>query len=192
MRGFVAALSGFVLAVSLLVGSAPAAAAVPGYDSSFFGESAFLTLAFGQSGQFVAIFTNTGTTGWARNTLTQVNLGICLADKVSCGVTSPNASWNDGSWLSSRAYATTTVDFVAPGQNAFFAYNVRAPSTGSVGTYRFNGELVQASTSQVLRPQGYYQDATVSVNPADVLAPNSVVFTSGYPSQSGLAVVTKG
>src|SRR5258705_7179624 len=191
MRGFVALLSGSTLAVAMLVGSAPAQAAVRGYDSSFFGESAFLNLAFGQSGQFAAIFTNTGTTAWQRNTVSQVNLGICLADKVTCNVTSPNASWNDGTWLSNIAYATSSTDLVAPGQNAFFTYNVRAPSTGGTGTYRFNGELVHASTLQVLRAQGYYQDATLNVT-SDTIPPNAVVFSGGYPAQSGMTVVTKG
>ena len=44
--------------------AAPASAAVPGYLSDFYGESAFLGLAPGQAGQNAVGFTNTGSTGW--------------------------------------------------------------------------------------------------------------------------------
>src|SRR5260221_4016516 len=142
--------------------AAPAQAAVPGYLSSYFGESAFLNLQQGSTCQFVAIFTNTGGTGWLRNSASQVNLGVCLSDKTTCNVTSPNAAWNDGSWLSNIAYATHSTDFVGPGQNGFFVYNVKAPSTIAAGTTgTFNGDLVLASTLQQIRPEGYYQAATV-------------------------------
>src|SRR5258706_11426693 len=142
--------------------AAPAQAAVPGYLSSFFGESAFLNLQQGSTGQFVAIFTNTGGTGWLRNSASQVNLGVCLSDKTTCNVSSPNAAWNDGSWISNIAYATHSTDFVGPGQNGFFVYNVKAPLTQASGsTTTFNGDLVLASTLQQIRPEGYYQAATV-------------------------------
>src|SRR6266571_2059544 len=141
----------------------PAQAAVPGYLSSYFGESAFLNLQQGSTGQFVAIFTNTGANGWLKNSASQVNLGVCLSDKTTCNVTSPNAAWNDGSWLSNIAYATHSTDFVGPGQNGFFVYNVKAPLTQASGsTVTFNGDLVLASTLQQIRPEGYYQAATVT------------------------------
>ncbi|HEY3218275.1 MAG TPA: hypothetical protein VGK15_04220 [Candidatus Limnocylindria bacterium] len=162
MRRILTAITATALALSLVAQATPAQAAVPGYFSSFFGESAFLNLQQGSTGQFVAIFTNTGGTGWLRNSASQVNLGVCLSDKTTCNVTSPNSTWNDGSWLSNIAYATHSTDFVGPGQNGFFVYNVKAPLTATAGaTYTFNGDLVLGSTLQQLAPQGYYQSATV-------------------------------
>jgi len=164
VRQLITAITATALALSL-VGSAvqPANAAVTGYNSSYFGESAFLTLNPGQTGQFVAIFTNTGSTGWLKASASQVNLGTCLDDKTTCNVAPEESAWNDGSWLSSIAYATTSTDYVGPGQNGFFVYNVRVPSTATAGTAgTFNGDLVLGSTLQQIRPEGYYQIATVT------------------------------
>src|SRR5205814_1613174 len=82
-----------------------------GYDSAYFGESAFLTLGPGQSGQFAVGFNNTGSTGWLTGSASQVDLAICLPDKTTCNTTSPNAAFAS-SWLSSTAYATTSTTFV--------------------------------------------------------------------------------
>src|SRR5207247_108477 len=78
-----------------------------GYDSDYAGESAFLNIA-DPSQLFQVFFLNTGTTTWQKNTASQVNLAICHADKTTSNVVSPNADWNDGTWLSSIAYATTS------------------------------------------------------------------------------------
>jgi hypothetical protein len=138
------------------------AEAVVGYDSSYFGESAFLTLNPGDSGQFVVIFTNTGSTGWVKNSNSQVNLATCRNDKITCNVIPEAAAFNDGSWYSPIAYATHTTDYVGPGQNGFFLYRVKVPTTITVATLaRFNGDLVLASTLQKIHPEGYYQDVSV-------------------------------
>lgn len=143
-----------------MAGVAPASAAA-GYDSSYFGESSFLTLAPGQSGQFAAGFTNAGSIGWQSGTSSQTNLAICLSDKATCNVPSPNAAWAT-SWYSSVAYATQSTTFVGPGQVGWFVYSVRAPSGATAGTLaRFNGEVVLAATGERLHPEGYYQDAQV-------------------------------
>ena len=105
MRRILTAITATALALSVMAQATPAQAAVPGYLSSYFGESAFLNLQQGSTGQFVAIFTNTGGTGWLKNSASQVNLGVCLSDKTTCNVTSPNAAWNDGSWVSNIAEA---------------------------------------------------------------------------------------
>jgi len=68
-----------------VLGASSSQAAVPGYDAQYFGESAFLNLGFGMAGQFAAIFTNSGTTGWQKNSISQVNLAICQADKRRLG-----------------------------------------------------------------------------------------------------------
>lgn len=164
MRKVIATILGGSLAAMLLFGAleSRAEAAVVGFDSSYFGESAFLTLDPGQSGQFVVIFTNTGSAGWVKSSASQVNLAACRDDKLTCNVIPEESAYNDGSWYSQIAYATHTTDFVGPGQNAFFVYRVRVPSTIITASLaRFNGDLVQASTLQKIHPEGYFQDVSV-------------------------------
>lgn len=164
MRRIITAITAFAMALSMLATAqaAPAAAAVTGFNSDYFGESAFLGLAPGQAGQFAVGFNNTGATGWQLGTSSQVDLGICQADKTTCNVASPNASWASN-WYSSIAYATQSTSFVGPGQTGWFVYGVRAPSSSTTGAQAtFNGDLVLHSTLQQIRPQGYYQVATVT------------------------------
>jgi hypothetical protein len=194
VRQLITAITATALALSL-VGSAvqPAQAAVPGYNSSYFGESAFLTLNPGATGQFVAIFTNTGGTGWLKASASQVNLGACLDNKTTCNVAPEESAWNDGSWLSSIAYATTSTDFVGPGQNGFFVYNVKVPSTataGSVGT--FNGDLVLGSTLQQIRPEGYYQQVTVTAAATGSTATTYTGTAGGTVTGNGTATAPAG
>jgi hypothetical protein len=155
------AITALAVVASLLVGTAGTAAAATGYNSAYFGESAFLTLAPGASGQFAVGFNNTGSTGWLVGSASQVDLSICLADKLTCNVTSPNAAFASG-WLSSTAYATTSTTYVGPGQTGFFVYNVAAPSAAAAGTYRFNGDLALHNTASMINQQGYYQDSDVA------------------------------
>ena len=142
----------------LLTGQTPARAAVPGYDSAYAGESAFLTIGPGTTGQFQVFFVNMGTTVWRKGTASQVNLTVCLQNKVTCNVDSPLASWNDGSWLSSRAYATHTQQEVVAGQLGSFVYSFKVPLNVTSGIYRFNGDLALASTGQQIHPEGYYHE----------------------------------
>ena len=148
-----------LLAPQLLGGSA---VAVPGFDSAYAGESAFLTVGPGMSGQFQVFFMNTGTATWRKGTASQINLVVCAADKITCNVDSPQASWNDGSWLSSRAYSTHIQTEVAPGRLGTFVYSFKVPLDVISGNYRFNGDLAQATTGLRIHPEGYYQDATCS------------------------------
>jgi hypothetical protein len=154
------AVTALAVVASLLAGAAGQAAAVTGYDSAYFGESAFLTLGPGQSGQFAVGFNNTGSTGWLTGSASQVDLAICLPDKVTCNTLSPNAAFNS-SWLSSTDYSTTSTTYVGPGQTGYFVYNVTVPAATAPGTYRFNGDLALHSTASMIHPQGYYQDVQV-------------------------------
>jgi len=160
MRAVVVPITAVFLAVLLNVQGQPARA-VLGYESDYAGESAFLTIAPGSPQSFTVFFMNTGTIPWRTGSPSQVNLAVCLADKTTCNKLSPNAAWNDGSWLSPIAYATTTQDVVMPGELATFTYRISAPNGIEHATYRFNGDLVHAQTLQRIHPQGYYQDATV-------------------------------
>ena len=187
MQRIVSAITALALALSFLGSTAQPAAAVTGYDSAYFGESAFLTLAPGTTGQFVAIFTNTGPTGWVRGTASQVNLAVCLADKVTCNVASPNAAWASG-WLSPTAYATTSTGYVGPGQQGFFVYSVTAPAGG--GYARFNGDL-SLVTGEMIHQQGYYQDAFSPAPAATAATLTSLNPTSGT-SAGGTSVTITG
>lgn len=151
-----------LLVALLLVTAAPARArAAAGFDSSYYGESAFLTLAPGQTGQLAVGFTNMGSLGWQTGTATQVNLAICSTDKTTCNAASQYATWAAG-WHSSTAYATQSTSYVGPGQTGWFVYTVRPPAGTPDGiTARFNGDLVVAASGELIHPQGYYQDVTV-------------------------------
>ncbi len=154
------AVTALAVVASLLAGAAGQAAAVTGYDSAYFGESAFLTLGPGQSGQFAVGFNNTGSTGWLTGSSSQVDLAVCLPDKVTCNTLSPNAAFANG-WLSATDYATTSTTYVGPGQTGYFVYNVTVPAGAAPGTYRFNGDLALHATASMIHPQGYYQDVQV-------------------------------
>src|SRR3989442_1514386 len=147
------------MALSLNAGTAQALTA--GYDSAYQFESAFLSLKASDSGTFSVFFATTGSTSWVAGSSSQVNLGICAADKVTCNVTSAQASWAQN-WLSSTAYATHTKSVVTPGDFSAFTYNVKVPAGTTAGTYRFNGDLVRSATGDRIHPEGYYQDSTVS------------------------------
>src|SRR5688500_9502571 len=161
MRRIVTAITAASLAFSLVAMATPANAAVPGYDSAYAGESAFLNLNQGQTGTFTVFFANTGSTSWVRGTSTQVDLAACLEDKVTCNAQDASEAPFNSGWLSATRYATTTQTTVAPGQIGTFTYNVMVPTTQASGTYRFNGAVVLAATGADIHNEGYYQDVTV-------------------------------
>src|SRR5712692_4866680 len=161
MRRFTTATTAAALALSMALGlgGGSAKALTPGYDSAYQFESAFLSLNPGDSGTFSVFFANTGSSSWVKGAGSQVNLAICAADKVTCNVTSAQASWAVN-WLSSTAYATHTKTTVTPGDFSAFTYNIKVPAGTATGTYRFNGDLVNGTTR--IHPEGYYQDGTVT------------------------------
>jgi IPT/TIG domain/Bacterial Ig-like domain len=159
MRKITTAITAAALAFSMLASAVPAAAAVPGYDSAYAGESAFVNITAGQTQNFQVFFANTGTTAWTRGSGTQVDLAACLEDKVTCNAQDASeATWNSG-WLSAVRYATTVQTVTPPGSLGTFSYNITAPAGVAAGIYRFNGDLVLASTGEKIHPDGYYQEA---------------------------------
>jgi hypothetical protein len=160
MRRIVTAISAAALSLSMVATAMPAAAAT-GFDSTYAGESAFLTLGPGQSGTFTVFFANVGTLSWVRGTSTQVDLAACLDDKVTCNnQDASEAGFNDGTWVSATRYTTQTQTAVAPGSVATFSYNVKVP-TGATGTHHFNGAVVVSGTGADVHNEGYFQDVTV-------------------------------
>jgi hypothetical protein len=166
-----------LIALCLAFTPSPAAAAT-GFDSAYSGESAFVTVNPGDSAAFQVFFRNTGTLAWAIGTDTQVDLAACLEDKVTCSAQdSSEATWNTG-WLSTGRYATHTQAIVSTGSLASFAYAIKAP-LNATGTHRFNGDLVVGKTGARIKPEGYYQEATVaavgSVGPPTTAADPAVI-----------------
>src|SRR5947209_2058524 len=163
MRRITTAITAAALALSmaLSLNAGTAQALTAGYDSAYQFESAFLSLKASDSGTFSVFFANTGSTSWVAGSSSQVNLGICAADKVTCNVTSAQAAWAQN-WLSSTAYATHTKSVVAPGDFSAFTYGIKVPAGTATGTYRFNGDLVRSATGDRIHPEGYYQDSTVT------------------------------
>ena len=135
--------------------AAPIAGA--GYDAVYAGESVFTSTGPGDRGQMSAIFFNAGTQPWSPGV---VSLLVCLADKVTCNVPSPNAAYARD-WYSATAYATVATP-VLPGQNGFFVYNFQVPLSAPPGTtVTFNGDVGLTATGALLHPSGYYQQNTV-------------------------------
>src|SRR5438874_1093277 len=150
-----------VLALGFLAGATGGRAlAAAGFDSTYQFESAFLTLAPGDTGTFAAFFANTGTAAWVKGSSSQVNLAVCDTSKVFCNVPSINSAFANG-WLSTIAYASHSKDVVGPGDFSPFSYNVRVPAGQPSGTYRFSGDLVLAATGERIHPEGYYQELSV-------------------------------
>jgi hypothetical protein len=174
MRVFMTAALAAAMAFSVLLATGSTASANGlaggGFSSSYAGESVFEGKAAGETGQFSAIFFNDGTQAWAPSV---VGLLICLPDKVTCNVASPNASYATG-WFSSTVYATVSAA-VAPGQNGFFIYNFKVPD-GTVGNTvaTFNGDVGLIATGAELRPEGYFQtNTTPAVTGTLTISPTS-------------------
>jgi hypothetical protein len=159
MRKITTAITAAALALSMVAQAVPTAAAVPGYDSAYAGESAFVFISAGQTQNFQVFFANTGTTAWQKGTGTQVDLAACLEDKVTCNAQDASeATWNSG-WLSPTRYTSTVQTITPPGSLGTFSYNITAPAGVAAGIFHFNGDLVLASTGEKIHPEGYFQDA---------------------------------
>jgi len=150
-----------------------------GWSSSYVGESDFGSTAAGASGAFAVTFFNDGTLPWAPGA---VGLLICGADKVTCGIASPNAAYSSG-WYSKTVYATID-QVVAPGSKGHFIYSYVVP-TGSVpGTVAtFNGEVGLIASGAPLRPQGYFHQNVVPQPHTLAISPTSAAVPVGWTQQ---------
>jgi hypothetical protein len=102
----------------------PAKIALPpdsGYHARWSAQSPDPTLEPGQVTTFVVALRNTGSRGWYRGLAEQqVNLGT----SEDAGL--PDLAWD---WLSANRVATTTTDYVGPGDVGWFEFKLRAPIT---------------------------------------------------------------
>ena len=184
MRKAASTLTSFLFAFGIVVsgGSSASANVVAGngYSASYSGESSFLGLAPGATGQLSAVFFNDGSQAWVPGV---VGLLVCLPDKVTCNLASPNAAYAVN-WYSTTVYATVTA-LVAPGSNGFFIYNIKVPDSAlPATTATFNGDVGLITVGAVLRPQGYFQqNATpLPVRPLTI-TPVSVAVSVGQSLQ---------
>jgi len=163
-----------------------------GYSSSYSGESDFLNKAAGESGTFTARFFNDGTQAWAPSV---VGLLICLSDKTTCNVASPNAAYAKN-WFSTKAYATSFQNVSVPaGSIGFFAYDITVPA-GTAGSTvaTFNGDLGLIADGTELRPEGYFQSNTTPAAAGTVLtiSPTSAALPVGGQQQFTTATAPAG
>jgi hypothetical protein len=100
---------------------------LPEYHTAFFGQSAFPTVAPGQTAEWVIAFTNTGTSGWDLTHATAARLGTWSPQDSTSLLATP-------SWIAPNRPAQQTTTWVGPGQQAWFRVQLRAPSTA--GAYR--------------------------------------------------------
>ena len=138
----------------------PAAAGGPpaadGYAAVYAGESAFAAAIPGTTARLTVIYTNVGSRPWLPGA---VGLLVCEDDKVSCGPPSPNAAYASH-WYSPTVYAVVA-SAVAPGENAFFSYEIAVPAgTPANVTESFHGAVGVVETGAVIALDGYYQSNT--------------------------------
>ncbi|HET8567635.1 MAG TPA: hypothetical protein VFM93_01455 [Candidatus Limnocylindria bacterium] len=134
----------------------PARAAPVGYSAEFVGQSGVPTVVAGETATLTVFFANVGERTWVRGSATQVDLGMCVADKSACDVRDgTRSSWDPGSWLSSSRYATHSQTSVGLRQIATFVFSVKAVSSLPGGTYRFPADLVVAGTGERITTSPY-------------------------------------
>jgi hypothetical protein len=137
-------------------GIVDAATALSSFDLGFHGawsaQSPDVTLSPGQTATLVLALRNTGYRGWYRGSPgQQANIGT--ADPLDA------QRWDlDYGWPSASRIATTTTEYVGPGQLGWFQFQVRAPSTP--GSYLLRARGVIDGTTWLEDP-GIYWTITV-------------------------------
>jgi hypothetical protein len=101
----------------------------PEYHTSFHAQSAYPTIAPGQTAEWVIAFTNTGKTGWDLSQATAVRLGTWSPQDAPSIFASP-------AWIAPNRPAQQTTTWVGPGQQAWFRVQLVAPT--APGDYRLN------------------------------------------------------
>lgn len=150
-----------------------------GWSSSYVGESDFGTTVAGASGAFAVTFFNDGTLPWAPGA---VGLLICGADKITCGIASPNAAYSSG-WYSKTVYATIN-QIVAPGSKGHFIYSYAVPAGTLPGTVTtFNGDVGLIASGALLRPEGYFHQNVVPQPRTLTISPTSASVPVGWTQQ---------
>jgi hypothetical protein len=124
---------------------------VPEYHTTFYGQSAFPTVAPGQTAEWVIAFTNTGPSGWDMTRATAARLGTSSPQDSTSILATP-------SWIAPNRPAQQTTTWVGPGQQAWFRVHLLAPS--APGAYRLYVRPVIDGVKW-LENAGAYVDVTV-------------------------------
>lgn len=107
-----------------------------GYHAKWVSQSADPTVAPGELASLIVAMKNTGSRGWYRGMDgQQANLGLVDAGGTALGT----------GWLSQDRLATTTTDYVGPGDVAWFTFNVRAPEAAGDYTLMVRGVIEDAT-----------------------------------------------
>jgi hypothetical protein len=163
--------------LSLATASPAQAGSADGYGATFVGQSAFVTATPGATASFVAAFYNDGARAWDPGV---VGLLVCTADGV-CGSLSPNQAYARG-WFSSSVYATPTKS-VAPGEVAFFGYQIVIPADAEPGaTVAFDGAVGLIATGVAFGGAGHHEEVAV---PAPGVAARLTVSGNDSPRPAG-------
>lgn len=203
MRRIVTAITGAALAFSMVASAIPANAAVAGYDSQYTFQSDWLTRSPGEQGTWSVTFKNTGTTTWTPGTSTDVQLAVCLDDKVTCNVSDPKEAPFNNAWVSATRYARMNLPAgktsVATNDSASFTVNITVPAGQAPGTYFFNAALVKADTGEDIRNEGAYfevkvpgvaaQTSAIAVSP-DANTPDTNPVSDGTSTNRGAHTYT--
>ncbi|MEO8632086.1 MAG: hypothetical protein ABI466_01920, partial [Chloroflexota bacterium] len=99
----------------------------PQYHTAFYTQSAYPTVAPGQTAEWVFAITNTGATGWDLGQATAVRLG-------TWGPQDAPSMLASSAWIAPNRPAQQTTTWVGPGQQAWFRVQIQAPT--APGVYR--------------------------------------------------------
>jgi len=155
----------------------------PGFHSAWVSQSAYPTLQPGQvSGPLAIVFRNTGTQTWTKGVL---GLEARLA------INQDDAQWAPlgVNWLSANRVAAQSESSVAPGANATFAFQVRAPQTP--GIYSLHLRPVIDGTTW-MEDQGVFLTITVPLGAASAPRLVATVVRSGLAIPWDLAFAPDG
>lgn len=119
--------------------------------AAFYAQSAYPTVAPGESTEWVIAFTNTGNVGWDLSQATALRLGTWSPQDAPSMLASP-------AWIAPNRPAQQTTTWVGPGQEAWFRVLLQAPT--APGTYRLYVRPVIDGV-EWLENVGAYVDVTV-------------------------------
>jgi IPT/TIG domain-containing protein/flagellar associated repeat protein len=167
---FTTGITAAALALSMLASAIPAQAAAPGFHAAFFAQSAYPTLARGETKQLSAVYTNNGDQAW-------VNGSTGAESRLATDAPNDNTTYFDRgwsvNWLSANRYARNDVDVVAPGGQGSWTYTIRIPANEPTGTNRlFGHEIIephapgpfnasQSANYLEMEDYGFFLDVTV-------------------------------
>jgi IPT/TIG domain-containing protein len=178
---FTTGITAAALALSMLASAIPAQAAAPGFHAAFFAQSAYPTLARGETKQLSAVYTNNGDQAW-------VNGSVSSESRLATDAPNDNTTYFDRgwsvNWLSPNRYARNDVAIVAPGAQGSWTFTIKIPANEPAATNRlFGHEIIenrapgpfnasQSASYLEMEDYGFFLDVSVTVgapNPAAVL-----------------------